>query len=45
VWLDVQLTHTELSITVRSRGMDTVPVGVRDRVHYLRAGYTRNFEL
>jgi trehalose/maltose hydrolase-like predicted phosphorylase len=45
VWLDVKLTHTQLAITARKGGLDTVRVGVRDRVHYVRAGYTREFEI
>lgn len=45
VWLDVKLTHTQLAITARKGGLETVRVGVRDRVHYVRAGYTREFEI
>jgi alpha,alpha-trehalase len=45
IWLDVKLTHSRLSITARKGGLETVRVGVRDRVHYIRAGYTREFEI
>jgi alpha,alpha-trehalase len=45
VWLDANVSDGKLSILARRGGPDMVPVGVRDTIYFLKAGYRREFSL
>ena len=45
VWLDVRLAENRLTLSPRPGGPDRVPIGVRDRIYTLKAGYERTFDL
>lgn len=45
MWLDIKLTSGKLSISVRKGWMETVKIGVRDSMHFLKAGYTCEFDI
>ena len=45
VWLDVRLEDKKLILSPRPGGPDRVPVGVRDRIYTLKAGFERTFDI